>query len=357
MIKALLLKCAGRLDGHGIKHMAATIFDVAKRAGVSIGTVSRVINNRDRVHPETRERVLKAIRELDYHANALARGLASQQTATLGLVIPQVNDPFFFQIVRGVEEAASAANYSLLIASQSRLPASEQRYLHLFRRGYVDAMVLASIKVHVHEVQEIIRQGIPIVLLQLDIGKNIPTFLADNYGGGRAMAEHLVVDHHYQRVAYITGTDHTPDSQERLRALRDVLQENNLTLPPEYIAQGDYLRDSGYQAMRQLLDLPHLPEAVFAANDQMAIDAMMAIRDHGLRVPEDIAVVGFDDIPMASYVSPPLTTVHQPVYELGWHAGQMALEIIHTNSDRPAMISPRKLVLPTSPVIRHSCGC
>ncbi|MBI5960766.1 MAG: LacI family DNA-binding transcriptional regulator [Chloroflexi bacterium] len=334
--------------------MAATIFDVAKRAGVSIGTVSRVVNNRDRVHPDTRERVLKAIRELDYHANALARGLASQETATLGLVIPQVNDPFFFQVVRGVEEAASAANYALLIASQSRLTASEHRYLHLFRRGHVDAMVLASIEVHVHEVQEIMRQGIPIVLVQLDIGKNIPTFLADNYSGGRGIAEHLVLEHHYRRVAFITGTNHTPDSRERLRALRDVLEENNLDLPAHYIVQGDYLRDSGYQAMQQLLNLSERPEAVFAANDQMAIDAMMAIRERGLRIPEDIAVVGFDDIPMASYVSPPLTTVHQPVYELGWHAAHMALEII--NSDQ-AMIAPRKMLLPTSPVIRRSCGC
>ncbi len=337
--------------------MAATIFDVAKRAGVSIGTVSRVINNRDRVHPETRERVLQAIRDLDYHANALARGLASQQTATLGLVIPQVNDPFFFQVVRGVEEAASAANYSLLIASQSRLPASERRYLHLFRRGHVDAMVLASIEVHAHEVQEIVEQGIPVVLVQLDIGRNIPTFLADNYGGGRAMAEHLVVEHQYRRVAYITGTDHTPDNRERLRALRDVLHENGLDLPGEYVVEGDYLRDSGYRAMQRLLELPTLPDAVFAANDQMAIDAMMAIREHGLSVPDDIAVVGFDDLPLASYVSPPLTTVHQPVYELGWHAGQMALEIIHTQGDRSALAAPNKLLLPTSPVIRRSCGC
>ncbi len=334
--------------------MPATIFEVAERAGVSIGTVSRVINNRDRVSPETRERVLNAIHELDYHANALARGLANRQTVTLGLVIPQVNDPFFYQVVRGVEEAAGAANYSLLIASQSRLPATEHRYLHLFRRGHVDAMVLASIEIHIHEVQKIMRQGIPIVLVQLDIGENIPTFLADNYQGGRAIAEHLVVEHRYRRVAYITGTDYTPDSRERLRALRDVLQENGLDLPAEYIVRGDYLRDSGYRAMQQLLDLPDPPEAVFVANDQMAVDAMLAIRERGLRVPEDIAVGGFDDIPMASYVSPPLTTVHQPVYELGWHAAHKALEIINNNQ---ALISPHKMILPTSLVIRRSCGC
>lgn len=334
--------------------MPTTIFEVAKRAGVSIGTVSRVINNRDRVSPQTRERVLAAIRELDYHANAHARALAQQRTSTLGLVIPQVNDPFFYQIVRGVEEAASGANYSLLIASQSRVPASEHRYLHLFRRGHVDAMVLVAIEIRVHEVQEIIRQGIPVVLVQLDIEGTVPTFLTDNYGGARAMAEHLVLKHQYRRIAYITGTDHTSDSRERLRGLRDVLQEHGLTLPSEYVVPGDYLRTSGYRAMQQLLDLPTPPEAVFAANDQMAVDAMLAIRDRGLHVPDDVAVVGFDDIPMASYVSPPLTTVHQPVYELGWHAARMALDVITRDRE---IVSPRKVVLPTSLVIRGSCGC
>lgn len=334
--------------------MAATIFDVAKHAGVSIGTVSRVLNNRDRVRPETRERVLQAVRELDYQANAFARGLASQQTDLLGLVIPQVNDPFFYQIVRGVEEAATAAGYGLLIASQSR-PALEHRYLHLFRRGHVDAMVLGAIDVYSAEVQEIMQQGVPIVLVQLDIGQNIPTFLADNYGGGRSMAEHLVRDHHYRRVAYITGTDYTPDSRERLRALRDVLHENGLPLPDAYVVEGTYMPDSGYHAMQQLLDLPEPPEAVFAANDQMAIDAIRVIQARGLCVPGDIAVVGFDNIPMASYITPPLTTVHQPIFELGWHAAQMALDMI--NNDKPAITVPRKLLLPTSLIVRRSCGC
>jgi LacI family transcriptional regulator, repressor for deo operon, udp, cdd, tsx, nupC, and nupG len=335
----------------------ATIFDVAKRAGVSIGTVSRVVNNRDRVHPETRERVLQAIRELDYHANALARGLAAQQTDTLGLVIPQVNDPFFYQIVRGVEESANSSGYSLLIASQPRDP-SEHRYLRLFQRGRVDAMVLASIDINKHDIFQIIKQGMPIVLVQLDVGMSIPTFLADNYGGGRALTEHLL-EHGYRRLGFITGTNYTSDSRERLRGMRDALAEQSLEIPSSYIVQGDYLRDSGYQAMRQLLDLPKPPEAVFAANDQMAIDAIKAIQEHGLRVPEDIAVVGFDDIPMASYVSPSLTTVHQPVYELGWHAAQMALEMIKTAEDdvSPTLTTPRVLMMPTTLVIRRSCGC
>ncbi|MCB9438498.1 MAG: LacI family DNA-binding transcriptional regulator [Anaerolineales bacterium] len=336
--------------------MTTTIFDVAKQAGVSIGTVSRVINNRDRVSPETRERVLKAIQELDYHANALAQGLANQQTNTLGLVIPQVNDPFFFQIVRGVEDAASTVDYSLLIACQSR-PASEHRYLDLFRRKFVDAMVLVAIDVYSHELEQIIERGVPIVMAQQDLGKNIPTFLVDNYRGARQLAEHLM-EHSYQRIAFISGTHYTPDSRERLRGLRDVLSEHGLELPARYVVEGDYLRGSGHRAMQQLLELPDRPEAVFAANDQMAIDAIMAIQEAGLKVPDDIAVVGFDDIPMASYLSPPLTTVHQPIYELGWHAAKAALSLIKEESkDNGSMAAPHVMLLPTSLVLRRSCGC
>ncbi len=335
--------------------MPVTIFDVAKRAGVSIGTVSRVINNRDRVSPETRERVLQAIRELDYQANPFARNLANQQTDTLGLVIPQVNDPFFFQIVRGVEDAAAAVGYNLLIASQPR-HTSEHRYLQLFRRRNVDGMVLVAIDVYEHEVQQVVKRGVPIVLVQLEIGRNIPTFLADNYGGARALVEHLM-EHGYRRVAYITGTDFTPDNRERLRALRDVLAENHLSLPDEYVVKGDYLVGSGARAMRQLLSLPELPEAVFAANDQMAIEAIMVAQEQGLRVPEDIAVVGFDDIPMASSIAPALTTVHQPIYELGWHAAQTALEMIKSAKEERPLTVPRLSLLPTSLIVRRSCGC
>jgi DNA-binding LacI/PurR family transcriptional regulator len=336
--------------------MATTIFDVAKQAGVSIGTVSRVLNNRDRVHPETRERVLKAVHDLDYHANAIARGLANRQTNALGLVIPQVNDPYYFQILRGVEDAATASDFSLLIVSQPR-PAPEHRYLSLFRRGNVDAMVLVAIDVVAHEVQKIADRGVPIVLVQQDVDRNIPTFLSDNYHGARALVEHLVKDHGYSRLAYITGTDYTGDSRERLRALRDVSSEQGLFLSPDCIVQGDYLSGSGFHAMNQLLDLPEPPEAVFAANDQMAIDAMMAVQQRGLHVPQDIAVVGFDDIPMASYITPALTTVHQPIYELGWHAAQKAFEMIRNGEPNSRLASPSKLYLPTSLIIRHSCGC
>lgn len=334
--------------------MTATIFDVARQAGVSIGTVSRVMNNRDRVHPDTRARVLVAVRELDYRPNALARGLASQQTDTLGLVIPQVNDPFFFQIVRGVEDAASDAGYNLIIASQPQQP-GEHSYLRLFHRGHVDAMVLVAIDVRAQEVQEITDRGVPIVLVQQDVGRTIPSFLVDNYHGARVLAEHLL-GHGYRRLGYIAGTDYTPDNRERLRGLRDVLAEHGLSLPADAIARGNYLRGSGFQAMQALLASRPRPEAVFAANDQMAADAILAAQAAGLRVPADIAIAGFDDGPVASYTHPPLTTVSQPVYDLGWQAARMALNATTTDRDTPP-VAPRLVQLPTRLVVRQSCGC
>ncbi|CAG1013905.1 MAG: LacI family DNA-binding transcriptional regulator [Anaerolinea sp.] len=335
--------------------MGATIFDVAKHAGVSIGTVSRVLNNRDRVHPKTRERVLKSIEALNFSANAYARGLANQQTDTLGLVIPQVNDSFYFEIVRGVEDAATEAGYRLLIASQPR-HSEEHRYLDLFQRSYVDAMVLVAIDVHIYELREVIDRGVPVVLVHQNIDKSVPSFQADNFGGGREITQHLI-GHGYTRLAYITGTDHTPDNRDRLRGMRDALNSSGLSLEETNILAGDFLPGSGYRAALELMRRPELPHAIFAANDQMAVDAIKALREHGLRVPDDIAVVGFDDVLMAQYVSPTLTTVHQPLYELGLQAAQMVLTTLQNQENvRSPALAP-SVLLPTTLKIRQSCGC
>ncbi|MBZ0292697.1 MAG: LacI family transcriptional regulator [Anaerolineae bacterium] len=330
--------------------MAVTIFDVAERAGVSIGTVSRVLNQRDRVHPETRRRVMEAVKELDYQRNALASSLVTQRTQMIGMVVPMVNDPFFFEMVRGVEDAAYSANYTLIIASHPR-SAKDRRYLDLFKRGYVDAMVLvASAEIQETEIRRAMDQGISVVLVQQE-HEGIPSFVVDNYAGARALVEHLLGLGH-RRIAYITGSDYTIDNAERFRGLYDVLSEHHLALPDSYIMQGDYHHGSGYEAMQKLLNLPEPPEAVFAANDQMAADAIQMARECGLRVPEDVAVVGFDDVSLARYTNPPLTTVAQPAYELGYEAATYALGQIG-NTD-PFVSFQKKLS--TQLVIRLSCG-
>ncbi|NOK64314.1 MAG: DNA-binding transcriptional regulator, LacI/PurR family [Chloroflexi bacterium AL-W] len=327
----------------------ATIDDVAQRARVSISTVSRVLNNRDRVHPETRERILRAMRELQYQPSAMARGLANQRTHTLGFIIPTISDPFFIEIVRGVEDAASSAGYSLLVASQAQIT-EHPRYTQLLNQRRVDGVVLVAIEVQRRDIEAVLQSGIPIVLIQQDIGAGIPTFIADNYGGACQMTEHLLRCGH-RRIAYISGSNHTPDNGERLRGVRDTLTAHGLRLPANRIAQGNYLRGSGYEAMMQLLKQTELPDAVFAANDQMASDALIALQENGLRVPDDVAVVGFDDVPLASYVTPALTTVHQPAYELGLQAAQCVLQAL----EKP--MNTEHVVLPTHLVVRKSCGC
>lgn len=322
-----------------------TIDAVARRAGVSISTVSRVLNGLDRVHPQTRQRVLEVVRELNYRPSALARGLAMQQTHTLGFIIPTLSDPFYFEIVRGVEEAAATAGYNLLVVSQ--LAASdERRYLRLFDERRVDGMVLVGVAVPPDELARLCAHRLPIAALQQELGEGVYTFLADNYGGAQALATHLL-RLGYRRIAYIAGSDHTPDSAERLRGLSAALAEQGLAV--FRVARGDYSRAGGRAAMLELLT-PPLPEAIFAANDQMALEAIAVLREHGLKVPEDVAVVGFDDIPLAHYVEPPLTTVRQPAYELGYRAAQAIIQALQ----QPG--KPYREVLPTQLVVRRSCG-
>ncbi len=331
--------------------MSATIFDVAEKAGVSISTVSRVLNGKDRVHPDTVRRVQEAVAELGFRQNALARALVTRRSEMVGLVIPKVNDSFHSEIARGVEDAISAADYSLLIVSQTRLEGAG-RNLEPFRRGFVDAIIAVAVDLSRAEIDDLVRRNVPVVLIQQTKSDAVPSFVVDNYGGACQLTAHLLA-HGYQRFAYITGSDFTCDNAERLRGLQDTLTATGLTLEPRYIAPGDYLRGSGYQAMSALLELDPLPDAVFAANDQMAGDALHAIYERGLRVPGDIAIAGFDDIPLASYVTPPLTTVHQPTYELGFQAAQAALNMVKEEK----AIESKRVVLPTRLVVRQSCGC
>lgn len=328
---------------------ATTIDDVAKIARVSISTVSRVLNGRDRVHPQTRERVLQAVRDLQYQPSAFAQGLAKQRTQTLGFVIPNISDPFYLEIVRGVEETTTAAGFGLLVASQPRAT-RDYHSLQLFTQRRVDGLILVGIDLRWSGIDQIVKRGFPIVAVQQDTKAGLPSITVDNYGGARKLAEHLL-QHGIRHFAYIAGSNYTPDNAARLAGLRDVLATHGLNLPDSNIAQGDYSAGSGYKAMLQLLDRPQLPEAVFAANDQMAADALLALRSRGLKVPEDLIVVGFDDLPLATYVSPPLTTVHQPTYEMGLLAAQQVLAAIR--GETPLA----HIVLETKLVVRRSCGC
>lgn len=330
--------------------MHPTVYTVAEKAGVSIATVSRVINDSTKVHPRTRDRVLKVIEELDYHPNLTAQGLALNITEIIALIFPDISGPFYSEVIRGVEKEASQHNYSLLIYG-THGKESNARFLRRLP-GRVDGMILMTRSVDDQYIFELSRKHIPFVLLDRETSTvKADCILSNNMEAAEQATEHLI-QHGHQRIAFISGPVGSPDSNARLTGYRQILQKHGLPDLPSLLEIGDFLQPGGYQAMNHLLDQTVIPDAVFAANDEMAIGAIEAIRSRGLSVPEDVAVIGFDDIQMASYIQPALTTIRQPMRQFGTLAVQQLLRRIQDPSS-----AVETILLPTELIIRQSCGC
>lgn len=306
----------------------ATIRDVAKRAGVSIATVSRVLNGGPHsIREETRRRVREVIAQLDYRPNALARGLLSRRSGTLGLLVPDIANPYYADILRGIEDTVRPEGYSVIICNTDRQPQKADQYLALLREKQCDGIIFAGGGMEGgHRLPSLATLGIKVVL----IGRHeidLPSVTVDNQGGARAATCHLVAQGH-RVVAFVGGPRESTTTQDRQAGFESALAESGIRLDPRHIRYGDLRPEGGYEAMRQLLGLPERPTAVLVANDLMAIGAIKAIRDAELRAPDDVALVGFDDIPIASYVDPPLTTVKVPMYELGARAARLMLGLL-----------------------------
>lgn len=329
--------------------MRPTIYDVAERVGVSIATVSRVLNGSPKASATTRELVLAAARELGYRPNAAARSLAGQATDTLALVFPEISSPYFMEIIRGVESEARQQGYHLMIYAIPEVDEEDAMRLYLSTR--VDGLILGG---HCGDefVRSLYRQGVPFVLMGRGVeGYDVPLVLTESYQGAYEAAEHLA-EHGYRHIAFIGGPEHSRDGAVRLQAYRQALADKGLAPQDDWIVYGDFTECGGHRAAAALLALPAPPRAIFAANDQMAIGAVDAVLAAGLRVPEDIAVVGFDDIPVAAYVHPALTTVHRELYESGVAAVRSLVKWIADPEGEP-----ERVVLPTRLVVRRSCGC
>jgi DNA-binding LacI/PurR family transcriptional regulator len=329
--------------------MRPTIYDVAERAGVSIATVSRVLNGSPKATAETRDVVLRAVRELGYRPNAAARSLAGRSTETLALVFPEISSPFFAEIIRGAEIEARQHGYHLLIYGIPEVGEADALLPVLSSR--VDGLILGG---HCDDafVQSLDRQGVPFVLLGRGVeGYAVSAIQADSYHGVYEAIIHLI-DHGYRRIAFIGGPEGFQQSLVRLQAYRQALSDCGWPAEPGWVIHSDFSEAGGHTTTAELLALPQPPRAIFAANDQMAIGAIDAVRAAGLQVPEDVAVVGFDDIPVAAYVYPALTTVRRQIYESGVLAVQLLLQRI----DDPEK-APEHLTLPTRLVVRRSCGC
>ncbi|NPV80580.1 MAG: LacI family DNA-binding transcriptional regulator [Firmicutes bacterium] len=318
---------------------SVTIKDVAKLAGVSLSTASYVLNNKGAVSEKTRDKVLLAARKLNYKPNAIARSLVTGSSKTIGLLIPDISDPYFTEIVKGVEECANSNGYSVILCNTDRKLEKENQYFNILKEKRADGIILTGGAMnndrHLLRLED---DNIAVVV----IGRHSLPFRAvvvDNVMAAREVTEYLLGKGH-RRIGFISGSLLSTTSQDRLEGYKQALAFHGVPYDESLVSEADFKVQGGMEAARRFFELPmeRRPTAVFAGNDQMAIGVMGAAREYGLRVPEDIAVVGFDDIPLASLVTPSLTTVRLPMYEMGYKAMELLLESIagdkETHSNR-----------------------
>jgi LacI family transcriptional regulator len=329
-----------------------TIGDVARQAGVSTVTVSRVLNNAPNVNPATRLRVEQTIRELGYVPNVVARSLRSKRTSSLALILPDVTNPFWTTVARGVEDAAQSSGYSVLLCNTDESCIKQLRCIDLVASRRVDGVIIAPFDSDVQNIQALRSREIAIVLVDRSISDwDTDMVRGDSVGGAQALVRHLIGLGH-TRIAMISGPLITSTAQDRVDGYCAALREAGIAPDPALIRRGEFRASSGDELMGQLLDGGLNPTAVFAANNAIAMGVIDAATRRGRRIPHDLALVCFDDFDAASHLFPFLTVAVQPAYEMGARAAQLLLSRIEAGSALP----PRHLLLPIRLIIRHSCG-
>ena len=327
-----------------------TIVDVAGEAGVSYATVSRVINNKGHVRPETRERVLRAMTRLGYVVDQRARSLAGGRSQVIGLLVHDVGTSYIGEIIRGIDAELASAQYDLILYTTHRRKTKESAYVVTLTRGLADGLLLVLPRDPGAYLETLRQHRFPHVLIDhRGVDEEIPAVAATNQQGAYNATKHLIELGH-RRIGFITGAMDQICAQDRLKGYRVALADHEVAFDPELVYEGNFFQPLGYTGASALLELPHPPTAIFASNDVSAFGVMEAVREHSLRIPQDISVVGFDDIPQAAHVHPPLTTVRQPLEEMGRIATHMLLEYIQ-DPQRPI----ERVELPTELVLRQSC--
>jgi DNA-binding LacI/PurR family transcriptional regulator len=339
------------------RRTSPTIADVASLAGVSISTVSRVLNGTAVVVDETFERVQKAIDELQYVPQAAARMLASKRTNTLGLMLPEISGAFFAPMIRGIETGVRQAGYDMLIYSTHNPQASEGHPHHRLRRPLgehnTDGLLVFTNSLEQNELERLYTLGFPVVLLYLSppAGIDFPVVTIENQKAAQALVSHLIEEHGRRRIVFLRGPEGHEDSELREAGYRRALEVHGLAFDPNLVARGEFIENGAYLAMQQLIKDGVAFDAVFSGDDDSASGVLRALREAGIRVPEAVSLAGFDDLPYAQHIAPPLTTVHSPIEQVGLEAVRVLIRLICGESVEP------RLVLPTQLVIRQSCGC
>lgn len=336
--------------------MAITLKDIALKAGVSITTVSRGLANYDDVAAETRQHIRQIAQELGYRPNILARRLQKQRTDTIGFILPtfgpRFSDPFFSEFLAGIGNEAAAHEYDLLVSTHAPdSPDEQQAYLRAAQGGWVDGLIVVRTREDDTRIRLLHKHRFPFIAFgRCNCDLDFPYVDEDSVAGMRLLVQHLIALGH-RRIGFISPPENLMFGQLRREGFLETMAANGLEVAPEWLVAGDLTQRGGAEAVGQLLRVEPGVTAVIAGNDLMAIGAINRIQQHGLQVGRDIALGGFDDIPLAAYTSPPLTTIHQPIYEIGRQVCAMLIALVNGLTPTPSHI----LLEPTL-VIRESSG-
>ncbi|MBP1964392.1 LacI family DNA-binding transcriptional regulator [Paenibacillus aceris] len=329
--------------------MKPTIYDVAQAAGVSIATVSKVINATGRISDKTRKHVHSVMEQLKYQPSMVASALTGKSTYTIGLTLPDLANPFFAEIARSVEDRGHEHGFSVFICSTDNDPDKEVKYLSLLMQKRVDGMISATRIQNDHFLKKLIQQNIPIALITGEMPTlAVDTVMVDDYLGGFQAGNHLVELGHRQIAILVEDMDNM-SNRERIRGCKQALGNAGLQVEEHLIATGGFTVETGQKAMLQLLQLEDRPSAVFACNDLLAIGAIRAAREAGMQLPNDLSVVGFDNTILATLIDPPLTTIAQPIQEIGRRAVDLLVQEI-----KGEKVLKQRVVLLPELVLRNS---
>lgn len=332
------------------KNQPPTISDVAKRAGVSIATVSRVINGRTPVVPKTADRVRAAINELQFIPRPAARTLASRKTNTIGLVFSEIRGAFFPQLLKGIESQLHEAGYELLVYSThsdrpiNRKPIGEHN---------TDGLLVFTTSLEKEEIARLYKINFPMVLMHETPpdGMDIPVITVENKDGAAMLVSHLIEQHGRRRIVFLRGPEGHEDSVWRERGYREALAAHGIPVDESLISVGDFDQEIAYHSMQKIIQAKTQFDAVFSGDDDASIGVYRALKQAGRLIPDDVAVVGFDDVDFAGYISPPLTTIRAPIEEVGREAVRQLLSLLKGDHSQPLTLMRTELV------IRESCGC
>jgi len=324
----------------------ATIRDVAERARVSPITVSRVINEIGPVKDETRLRVLQAIDALNYVPNQQARSLRSRRTHTLALLITDVTNPFWTTVARGVEDKATENNFSVILCNTDEDVTKEQRYVKVVLEKRVDGVIAAPASYESAHLRQLCEQHIPLVLIDRRLDRlDVDIVLCENLATSRGLITSLIAQGH-RRIAVISGPEKISTADERLEGYRQALQEAGVPIDPALIRRGPFTQETGQKSTGELLALSHPPTAIFACNNFIACGALLTLNEQGVRMPQQMKLVTFDEIPLLSLVAPSLTVVVQPAYQMGVIATELLIEQIlgEQRESQEVVLEPRILL-------------